>query len=348
MSLRNDAHGGSWRRSALIFVLVLAVVAPVGSRWLTSANASLAPVSLPAPGTAYFGTYTPPAGAWTAANQRNAYLSLEADIGRRLDIAQLFYKWNGSFPGWWETWNLDSGRIPLIAWAGHDTNAINSGSQDAWIRARADALKALGRPVFLRWGSEMDGTVNASWSRSPSAFVAAWQRIVSIFRSQGATNVSWAWCPTANGFRIGTAQQYYPGDTYVDWICSDGYNWAPGRPGDPWRSFAEVFQNFYDWGTARGKPLLVAEYGVQERAPGEKAAWFAAARDTLATRFTNIRAVVYFDTLRDYDWRVRTSASSLSAFGAMGRDPHFLQGSSPSPSPTSSPSPSPTRPPKHR
>lgn len=351
MSVRSDALGGRWQRLSLIFVLVLAVVSPLSSRWLTSANATLSNVPLPASGKAYFGTYTPPTGTWTAVNQRNAYLDLERDIGRTLDIAQLFYRWNGSFPGWWEPWQLDGGRIPLIAWAGYDTDAINSGSQDALIRARADAVKALGRPVFIRWGSEMDGTSNASWSKSPSKFIAAWQHIVSIFRARGATNVSWAWCPTAYGFVSGAAQPYYPGDSNVDWICSDGYNWAPGRSGDPWRSFAQIFQSFYTWGSARGKPMLVAEYGVQERAAGEKAAWFTAAGVALRTQFPNIRAVVYFDTRRDYDWRVRTSSSSLAAFGAMGRDPYFMQGSpppspTPTPSPTPSTTPSPTKSPK--
>ena len=88
---------------------------------------------------------------------------------------------------------------------------------------------------------------------------------------------------------------------------------------------------------------------MQERAAGEKAAWLTAAKDALKTVFPNIRAVVYFDTRRDFDWRVRTSTSSLSAFGAMGRDPHFLQGSAPPPSPPSpspSPSPSPTKTPR--
>ncbi len=342
MSLRSDVRGVSWQRVVLILFLVFAVVSPVGSRWLTSAKATSAAVALPAPGKAYFGTYTPPVSTWTAADQRNAYLNLERDIGRGLDIAQLFYRWNGSFPGWWESWQLNGGRIPLIAWKGFDTDAINGGSQDAWIRARADAVAALGRPVFIRWGSEMDGTSNASWSKSPTKFVAAWKHIVSIFRARGATNVSWAWCPTAYGFQSGAAQPYYPGDSFVDWICSDGYNWAPGRAGDPWRSFATIFQSFYDWGTARGKPLLIAEYGVLERNAGDKAAWFLAARDALKTQFPNIRAVVYFDSRREYDWRVRSSTSALNAFGQMGRDPHFVQGSSPNPSP----SPTPTRSPK--
>jgi hypothetical protein len=68
---------------------------------------------------------------------------------------------------------------------------------------------------------------------------------------------------------------------------------------------------------------MVGEYGCQERAPGEKAAWFEDARTTLKERFTEIDAVVYFNSFGEMDWRVATSGSSLEAFTAMGADPYF-------------------------
>jgi hypothetical protein len=145
-----------------------------------------------------------------------------------------------------------------------------------------------------------------------------------LFRS--ATNVQWVWCPNATAFRSDderNAPAYYPGDDYVDWICADGYNWAPGRPNDKWRSFASIYQDFYEWGITRGKPLMVGEYGAQERNPGEKAQWLTEAREALKTKFPGIKAVVYFDANKDYDWRVTTSPDALAAFRAMANDPWF-------------------------
>ncbi len=191
------------------------------------------------------------------------------------------------------------------------------------IRARADAVKSFGEPVFLRPMWEMDGDWTKTWVKSPASFIAAWRRIHGIFRSRGATNATFVWCPTAWGFATGKAQSYYPGNEYVDWVCSDPYNWAPGRPGAEWRSLAQAAQPFYDWGLATGKPLMLGEYGCQERTSGEKAAWFNQARADLKSRFPAIRALVYFDSFTAYDWRVDTSSSSLSAFRAMSADPYF-------------------------
>ena len=102
----------------------------------------------------------------------------------------------------------------------------------------------------------------------------------------GSTRSSGAWArPTCAGsgartvqaLPSGTAQAYYPGNAYVDWICADGYNWAPELPGASWRSFQEIFAPFYRWGRSTGKPMVIGEFGTVEGAPGAKAAWFAQA-----------------------------------------------------------------------
>jgi len=173
---------------------------------------------------------------------------------------------------------------------------------------------------------EMDGRKKAEDTRHPALYVAAWRRIHDVFAAEGTTNVQWVWCPNATAFRAGderNAPAYYPGDEYVDWICADGYNWAPGRQGDQWRSFADIYGPFYEWGMARRKPLMVGEFGAQERNPGDKAQWLTEAREALKTKFPGIKAVVYFDADKDYDWRVTSSPETLAAFRAMAQDPWF-------------------------
>ncbi|HET9769869.1 MAG TPA: hypothetical protein VFS16_03190, partial [Acidimicrobiia bacterium] len=68
---------------------------------------------------------------------------------------------------------------------------------------------------------------------------------------------------------------------------------------------------------------MVGEFGAQERNPGEKARWLAEAREALKTKFTGIRAVVYFDADKDFDWRVTTSPETLAAYREMAQDPWF-------------------------
>lgn len=280
------------------------------------------------PSGTYLGAYVQPDG-WSKGEVMSAVTELEADLGRTLDISHLFYTWNGNFPNWKEAWDIQNGRIPMVSWRGTALDPVLNGSQDTLIRAKADGLKALGSRVLLRWFGEMDAVVWEDEIGTPARFVQAWQRIHDIFESRGATNVEWVWCPNASAFGSGKAQAYYPGDAYVDWICGDGYNWAPGRQGSPWTSFQNVFSSFYAWGSATGKPLLIGETGVQERDPGEKGSWITGMANAIKSTYPAIKALVYFDAASSsnqggwYDWHVDTSTASYDAFRAMAADPYF-------------------------
>jgi hypothetical protein len=283
-----------------------------------------------------FGSHVKTGGS--AAAQKSGVQALEAELGRTLAIDHYYHPWTDPFPTTREQWDFDNGRIPMISWAKTPVDQIVDGSQDAFIRSRADAIAALGQPLFIRWFWEMEGKRNLGISESPALYIAAFQRIVTIFRQEGATNVGWVWCPDASNFGNGTAQQYYPGDDYVDWVCADGYDWYM-KPGDSDSSFKTVFKSFYAWAITTGKPIMVGEYGVMDGGPTDrKASWVDAARDTLKTADTAIDAVVYFNSYGNdddgvyHDWRMDTSASSLNAFALMGADPYF-NGGPPVPTP---------------
>ena len=262
------------------------------------------------------------------AAEKSAVEGLEHSIGRTLDIDHNFYTWDEPFPTEAEQWDLQAGRIPMISWNGKGvtTKTIAAGQYDDLIRQRARDTKALGRPVLIRWFWEMDGNKKAEFAGRPEQYIAAWQRIVTIFRNQGADNVRWVWCPNASAFNDGEAQLFYPGADFVDWTCADGYNWAPGRAGDDYRSFKDIFGGFYLWAAQQNKPIMVGEFGVQERNPGDKAQWITDAREAIKNDFPLMRAVVYFNSNKDYDWRLSTSDSAVDAFRQMANDPWFNLG----------------------
>jgi len=341
MCANPTSPGPFLRRTLGAFVVLVTAVAAVN---VSGSGADPTPTPLP-PLPALPGLPTTPAtpapagppgalfGAYVQAPGENHDVQMaavekrERDLGRRLAIDHHFYPWEKDFPTEREKADLRDGRIPLISWNGKALNlAIGLGQYDDLIRTRAQAVKALGGKVLIRWMWEMDGRQKAEDTTHPALYIAAWRHIHDLFAEEGTTNVQWVWCPNATAFRTEddrNAPAYYPGDDYVDWICADGYNWAPGRKDDQWRSFASIYQDFYDWGVSRGKPLMVGEYGVQERSPGEKARWLTDAREALKTKFTAIKAVVYFDANKDYDWRVTSSPESLAAFRAMANDPWF-------------------------
>ncbi|HLJ08367.1 MAG TPA: Ig-like domain-containing protein, partial [Acidimicrobiia bacterium] len=274
----------------------------------------------------------------SASAQKTGVEALEAKLGRKLAIDHYYHPWTDPFPTTREQWDFDNGRIPMISWAKTYADQIVSGAQDAFIRQRADAIAALAQPLFIRWFWEMDGNRNLQYSESPALYIAAFQHIVTLFRQEGATNVSWVWCPNASGFSDRSAQQYYPGDGYVDWVCSDGYDWYM-KPGQSDTSFKNVFKSFYAWAVTTGKPIMVGEYGVMDAgAVDRKANWVDAARTTLKTDDTAIDAVVYFNSYGNddngvyHDWTMDSSDASLNAFALMGADPYF-NGGPPVPTP---------------
>ena len=284
--------------------------------------------SLAPPHGALFGAWVQPTAYSRPDAEQKAVAAFEKAIGRPLAIDSLYTPWTGPMPTDIARWDLDRGTVPLISWGAARTDRVAAGAYDSTIREEALQLKALRAPVFLRWFAEMDLRGNRPEAVSPTTFVAAWRRIHRIFQSVGATNVRWVWCPDSSGFSQGTAQAYYPGNVYVDWIAADGYNWASQLPDTSWSSFADIFAAFYNWGLSVGKPMLIGEFGTVEGAPGAKAAWFTEADRTLRTQFSAIRAVVYFESNHEnfgryFNWKATTSASAFAAFRRFAHDPYF-------------------------
>lgn len=276
---------------------------------------------------ALFGASVQATGSSGDAEQA-AVVAFERVIGRTLAINSLYAPWTGPMPSAIARWDLARGTLPMITWGSAPAGRIAAGAYDSTIRAQALRLKKLRAPVLLRWFAEMNLGMNRAYAVSPATFVTAWRRIHVIFSRSGAANVRWVWCPNDSGFAQGTAQAYYPGNAYVDWICADGFNWAPGLPGASWTSFSQIFWPFYRWGGSLGKPMLIGEFGTLEGTPGAKAAWFSQADRALRTQFPAVRAVVYFESNhqnfgRFFNWRVTTSQSALAAFRAFAHDPYF-------------------------
>ena len=249
-----------------------------------------------------------------------AVTDLETATGRSADIEHWYEPWGDTFPTWRQPWDFANGRIPMISWGKQKPDVILSGREDDYIAARADGIKALGKPVFLRWFWEMSMSENLKYSQSPGAYIAAWRHIHGIFTARAVTNVAWVWCPNASEFKNGRAQRYYPGDDVVDWICADGYNFYPDSS---YREFEDIFEGFHAWASQRPKPLMIAEFGSQTAAAGKRAAWLDAARDALVQQFPRILAVVYFHSNSEHDWTLIDEPDALAAFRRMARDPYF-------------------------
>jgi len=153
-----------------------------------------------------------------------------------------------------------------------------------------------------------------SWGHrhtSPAVFVAAWRHIVTVFREQGATNVTWMW--TINIIDkhggIPSPARWWPGSAYVNWVGIDGYYFKPS-----W-TFASLFGPTIKAVRALTlDPVLISETAASPAA-GQPA--------KIANLFAGIRAYgllgfVWFDANRKRDWRL-TSPAAGAAFNRGAR-----------------------------
>ena len=139
-------------------------------------------------------------------------------------------------------------------------SGIASGAYDEYLRSYADSVRAYGHSVVIGFGHEMNATwYSWGYTRTPApTFVAAWRHLVTLFREQGADNVTWLWTIQADEAGTGPAlSSWWPGTSYVTWIGIDGYY---NKPSD---SFNGIFVPTIERVRAfTNKPILLSETAV--------------------------------------------------------------------------------------
>jgi hypothetical protein len=246
----------------------------------------------------------------------------EAQLGRSLDIVNTYRRFTEPFYTSSDLQFMSARSTLMLSWAGGDSRAVASGQDDALLRDRADRVAADGRPVLMRYRWEMDRPNLRYSTRSGPDFIAAWKHVRDIFAQEHATNVSWVWCPTSDGFAGGYAADFYPGDDQVDWICVDVY------AGTSYEPLSLLLSPFLSWAANHPKPLLVGEFGVARAYPSAlRAAWLNGAA-ALFKDNPQIKGVCYFESNPDANatnqqFRVGDDPPALAALRQLATDPYF-------------------------
>jgi uncharacterized membrane protein len=272
-------------------------------------------------------------GVGTRVGEFNAFNIFVNDTGRYPALRLSFYSWGVDFPvnpNYNDSLTpiYQQGMIPVVTWEPFSVSlaAIANGSQDAYINSWAQSAKTFGQPMFLRFAHEMNGYWYP-WGGDPAAYIAAWRHIYNVFQAAGATNVAFVWCPNWQSSGPGY-MSYYPGDAYVDWVGVDLYNW-PRWP----RTFDFMVSNFYSDFSGR-KPIMIGEVasaqnfapdpGFENPAAQNKAQWITDMFNAMNTKYPAIKAYLWFNVLKETDWRVQSSPQSLAAFNAAIQNPRYL------------------------
>jgi beta-mannanase len=246
-----------------------------------------------------------------------------------------YISWDDNFPSTDCNTVSSYGGVPMITWEPHlnTTNtleAISNGDYDPYITNFAQSAKNWGDLVYLRFGHEMNGDwypwdgYHNGQASAPAKYIAAWRHIYNIFANKGATNVRFVWSPNHESHpdeSWNEAVDYYPGNSYVDWIAIDGYNWGSVD----WESFDQVFSYIYSTFEAYGKPMMLGEFASAEKNFGDKANWITDAFSKIKNNYPEIKIFVWFNINKERDWRVNSSSSSLTAFQNAISDSYYLE-----------------------
>jgi hypothetical protein len=211
---------------------------------------------------------------------------------------------------------------------------IIDGAFDRQLRAWAHAARELGIPLLLSFGTDVNddaGPWNARWNGAGETagygdksypdgaerYRDAYRHVVSLFRAEAVTNVSFVFDAAAlpAGDDWNDVRLYYPGDAYVDWlgISVDGSVDAEGELAPFTRQVDE--SGVYTTLTSLSKrPVAIADLGAVENAAGEKAGWIRDAFRALRSgRYPRVKAVTWA-ALGGVKTRIDSSPGARAAF----------------------------------
>jgi beta-mannanase len=271
-------------------------------------------------------------GAWVGGPGTNpqpttanvdAFVALQ---GHSLDLLSVFVIWGSNdwaFTKYYADIATAHNSTLVVTWMpnGYPTPDIISGKADTYLTKYANDIKAYGKEIWLRPLHEANGDwydwgiANTKYNNTPANLIAAWQHTVKIFRDAGVTNVKWVWTTNATNSGSATFTGAYPGDTWVDMISIDGYNWGTAQSWSSWQSFEQIFTPCYTALAAINKPLFIPEFSSSEHG-GDKAQWIKDMFTVLPTKFPRIFALMWFSQTKnaEADWAVDTSPAALAAW----------------------------------
>jgi hypothetical protein len=263
----------------------------------------------------------------------DAHFALERLLGVRLPWMSWFFNWSVPWPTVGGQQAAHGGYDILLAWQPQlDRDEVRfadvlAGDYDDYLRRFFRLAAAHPGEVMIRFAHEMNGT-GYPWAlgyrgdrgsalASTREFVRTWRYVVEFQRRVGGDNVRFQWCiMTADRGGV-DAEEFYPGDDYVDTLGMDVYNGYYG-----WQEPRAAISYTYRRLTAINSrmPLWISEIGCREPSireesgdgpvPGEsKADWW---RTLFAsTEFPRITNVNFFHAARAYDWRLNSTPEAL-------------------------------------
>ncbi len=270
----------------------------------------------------------------------SVFQDLGEDMGLPVSLVNFFLQWPqdpgfDNFPEKTLRAVHEYGAVPVLTWEPMyysqqkeymiPASDITKGRYDRYISFFADRIRALEKPVIIRFAHEMNlsryhwgGSPEEFGPESPDRYISMFRHVAGVFKDRGVHNVLFAFCPNSESLPNpkfdpeadwNRAVNYYPGDGFVDVLGMDGYNWGTTQTlhehgwESRWLSFEEIFRNIYHELRAINpdKPLYVFET-ASVRQGGNRNVWI---RDAIVTAGKwGLDGIVWFHADKEQDWRL--------------------------------------------
>lgn len=275
--------------------------------------------------------------------------SKSIDFEGEFGIRGIYLAWEDNLPENISTLVKESESVLMITWEPYlkdnksksILNDILSGKYDSLIGDFASELKKYNHSVLLRWGHEMNGNWY-SWSgeqndKNTSLYIKSFQHIHDIFQQKGDKNVKFVFSVDAKDVPSITwnrFENYYPGDEYVDIIGIDFYNWGSDATLFAgkifgWENPEKILKPPYERIIKNypHKPIMISEVGSSSSG-GDKIKWMKDFFYLLKTRFTAIKAFVWFDINKETDWAISHDENIWKTYKEETKDSFFSNNAS--------------------
>ena len=223
-----------------------------------------------------------------------------------LAFEHFFYQWNRYYSN--EFLNdlneaSEKNRWPLVTiepypWTNDSDTAKNlfkdiiNGHYDQPISQLAEDIKVFNKPVFIRWGHEMEKVSGRyPWATMDyEGYILAYRYVVDKLR-ESVKEVFFVWSPVGNKEMF----DYWPGSRHVDFVGISVYAFHEfdldhyGKL----RSFKEIFDEKYDRAKVFDKSIMIAEMGIA----GEKAYQLSWMYDAFKNfeNYPQLKSLIYFN-----------------------------------------------------
>ncbi len=194
--------------------------------------------------------------------------------------------WQAFFIGDGDSFTADTQGFtkPLVVyWESNMTaQQIAGGEADSFLKNWAAQMAQYKQPIIFDVLDEMNGSWNPYYG-NPAEYIAAYRHVHSFF---SAANVKFAYDPNVafSGVPVGTFTSYYPGNSYVDLVALDGFDFGGQTFGQVFSTSLAAMQT--DFPT---KPLWILSTGSVDNPPA-----FISALKTAAATY-GLAGVIWFD-----------------------------------------------------